>query len=468
MLAASGVKTNATIVPIIIDPDFANADLTRTVESLCTYSQVRSNLNFNTQRSNTFFSTDFIALFDKYTFTIQKTKDCNFSDFIGRSTMSDENKALSEILFSEHNLNSGMDVGFKGNPNVGSVVLNQFVESPQFNQFANDFQQGDRIFIISSIFGGTGASGFPLLLNNLRNIQPQMPNCNIIKNAIIGAITVLPYFNVLTNPNSEVDSATFIGKTKAALGYYADSICDPQSALINALYYIGDTNRKSYSNQEGGITQKNNAHFIELASALAVVDFINTPNNSLGNCQVNQNTNCVTVQNPCYKEFGIAGNGETGQLVFNDLDQKTNAIIEKPMTQFVLFSKYFKDKIKSSLRQPWMKDKKIDETYLQSPFIKDLRSFQDSYLEWLKEMENNTVGFKPYNLDVNQSNLFHIVEGLKPKTLMKLASGYDLFDSYLNEGNKNLHSSGLKKEEIIFELFCKVTSILCEKKLNIL
>ena len=50
-----------------------------------------------------------------------------------------------------------MDVGFKGNPNIGSVVLNQIFESDAFNDFATSFGQGDRIFIVSSIFGGTGA-----------------------------------------------------------------------------------------------------------------------------------------------------------------------------------------------------------------------------------------------------------------------------------------------------------------------
>ena len=35
------------------------------------------------------------------------------------------NKAMMKILFSDKNLNSSMDVGFKGNPNIGSVVLNQ-------------------------------------------------------------------------------------------------------------------------------------------------------------------------------------------------------------------------------------------------------------------------------------------------------------------------------------------------------
>src|SRR4051812_15151934 len=44
MLLASGVemKNTDTVVPIIIDPDSANGDLTRTVEILRTYKDIRS------------------------------------------------------------------------------------------------------------------------------------------------------------------------------------------------------------------------------------------------------------------------------------------------------------------------------------------------------------------------------------------------------------------------------------------
>ena len=54
-----------------------------------------------------------------------------------------------------------MDIGFVGNPNIGSVVLNQFKESEAFKQFAANFSPDDRIFIVSSIFGGTGRGWFP-------------------------------------------------------------------------------------------------------------------------------------------------------------------------------------------------------------------------------------------------------------------------------------------------------------------
>lgn len=52
------------------------------------------------------------------------------------------------MLFSEANLESDMEVGFKGNPNIGSVVLNQFTDSQDFIDFADAFKPGDRIFTL--------------------------------------------------------------------------------------------------------------------------------------------------------------------------------------------------------------------------------------------------------------------------------------------------------------------------------
>ena len=121
---------------------------------------------------------------------IKDTEDRRFDQFIEYSSLSTENKAMMSMLFSEKNLAAQMQVGFKGNPNIGSVVLNQIVSSPQFIEFANSFEQGDKIFIISSIFGGTGASGFPLLLKTLRDPNASFPNHSIIKSTILNITSI--------------------------------------------------------------------------------------------------------------------------------------------------------------------------------------------------------------------------------------------------------------------------------------
>ena len=238
MLMASGIRMDVNeIVPIIIDPDVANADLTRTVTLMNNYSVLRSKLHFGDGNANQFFRIELNKTLSNYSLHIKDTDSKSFQEFIDYASMSKENKALTKMLFSEKNLQSSMDVGFRGNPNIGSVVLNQIVDSEDFVNFANSFQSGDKIFIISSIFGGTGASGFPLLLKTLR-IGKSFPNFSIINQANIGALTVLPYFKLNPDNKSEIDSSTFISKTKSALAYYEDDIV--KNGSINSLYYLAD------------------------------------------------------------------------------------------------------------------------------------------------------------------------------------------------------------------------------------
>lgn len=258
MMLASGVKLGVKeVVPIVIDPDVSNADLTRSVSLMNNYRAIRSSLSFIDSDTTMFFRTVLSQILPNYTLRIQDTDDKTFSQFIDLASMDKPTQAMMRMLFSEKNLSSSMEVGFKGNPNIGSVVLNQIVNSNDFLNFANNFEAGDKIFIISSIFGGTGASGFPLLLKTLRTGN-SFPNNDLINNAEIGAITILPYFKLETNSESEIDSSTFISKTKSALAYYENNISRNQS--IDALYYLADDVTNTYENHEGGSPQKNDAN----------------------------------------------------------------------------------------------------------------------------------------------------------------------------------------------------------------
>lgn len=247
MMMAAGVNIEADeIVPIIIDPDASNADLTRTVSLMNLYGKIRKELHFTENNESAFFRKEISKILVNYTLRINDTNGKTFQQFIDLPSMDTSTQAMMRMLFSEKNLNSSMDVGFKGNPNIGSVVLNQIVDSDDFVDFANNFAAGDKIFIISSIFGGTGASGFPLLLKTLRTGNT-FPNNELINNAEIGAITILPYFKLDNDQESEIDSSTFISKTKSALAYYENNII--KNGSVNALYFLADDVTNTYKKQ---------------------------------------------------------------------------------------------------------------------------------------------------------------------------------------------------------------------------
>ena len=387
---------------------------------------------------------------ENFGFPLKNTRDCLFKDFIKIDELNNANRALISLLFSEKNLNSDMKVGFKGNPNIGSVVLNQFANSQEYKDFANGFQQGDRIFIISSIFGGTGASGFPLLLKTLRSDRDSQ-SWNLINNAKIGAITVLPYFNVSQDDNSGVDSSTFASKTKSALAYYEHNIS--ANGGVDALYYIGDNIPASYENHDGGSEQRNNAHIIELCSALAILKFAATPDSELSG-------------DTLHYEYGLdTNNTDISQIIFSDLGRNTQVEIQKPMTQLLLMYKYLINECEKEYKhQPWAIDNNLDSSFFTGDFYKDLMKLLDSYREWLVEMADNNRAFKPFNID-RIKPLFDMVVGKAPAKMRKLSSNYALCDSILNS-NWNRRNKAATREQKFIELFYRATKDLVEHKYN--
>lgn len=458
MLLASGVKINTDkIYPIIIDPDSNNGDLELTVDVLKLYNAINEKLKSDSNQAELnndgFFKTEIIPINIKpgceYRLKIPEIEGKAFKEYIGFNHINDNspNKDLVSLLYSKKNLDLNMHIGFKGNPNIGSVALNQFDNTnPDFNEVANLFTQNDRIFIISSIFGGTGASGFPILLKNLREAgnltgNRQLPNGNFLANAKIGAVSVLPYFDLKPG---EIDSKDFISKTKAALHYYTDNLI----SKVNALYYIGYKDQTStYENNPGAITQKNKAHFVELASALAVINFMEEKN-----------------PDNIFKEYGV--NELTNPLSFDQLGKSSKNIMAKQMSQLKLLTLYFKYRFEHTLgNQPWSNRGKIkfDSDFLNNQFYKDIKDFNDHYDNWLVELSQNKPGFQPLNLSVNESSLLRLV--VNHETSRRWMNNFSVFDDYLNKEEK--YFEGTSEEVKLMSIFYNATQRLIKNVIKL-
>lgn len=419
MMLAAGVKLGVDeVVPIIIDPDVANADLTRTVSLMNKYREVRSHLTFSESVQTMFFRTEVSQILPGYTLKINDTGDKTFQQFIDLPSIDRSTQALLRILFSERNLISSMEVGFKGNPNIGSVVLNQIVKSADFENFANGFSQGDKIFIISSIFGGTGASGFPLLLKTLRTGK-EFSNFDIINNAEIGAITILPYFKLKSDSESEIDSSTFISKAKSALAYYENNIIKNNS--INALYYLADDMASTYDNHEGGASQQNAAHLIEFLAATAIFDFCSK-------------TYLGTVN----KELGLRE--LTGNVTFLSFHEKQKKELFSPLTEFLMLANCLNYKYKYYSSKAFNANNDNFKGLYDSSFMSVLRDLTKEYIDWLGEMKDNKRSLELFNLSAGDKP-FDIVVGLMAKKIRSLKSNYDLISARLNSAIKHCRSN---------------------------
>lgn len=473
-LLGSGVKINAKeVIPIIIDPDRANGDMNRTVDILKNYQRIRDK-GHDTAKPGFFnakISTlnELVATNQKekmsspdFRFELDGVQNERFRDFIDYNNLDKSNKALTDLLFSEENLEADMEVGFKGNPNIGSVVLNQFKNADVFKHFASNFEANDRIFIISSIFGGTGAAGFPLILKNIRNAPEYLSNFAFLRKAKVGAVTILPYFGVAPDDKSKIDKATFISKAKAALSYYARNVSGNNS--LNALYYIGDKDTKDYDNKEGAAEQRNDAHFVEVAAALSVIDFANLDDALL---QCEENGKAIS---PLYKEFGIKE--RTQDIDFSHLGSVSKDRIMKPLTQYQLMCMFLRDKLTDTIdKYPWSNHGtvKITKTFISQPFFSDyLINFNKAFEDWLTELKRNKVSFAPYKLDTDAKNIFYLLNGKEnhpTKSILPFAkNNYELFIDQLNDAEKNVGDP--PAEQKFLSIFYRATENLLQKKFN--
>lgn len=380
MLMASGMSTNGfTVVPVILDPHLDLEEKKNLHTLIESYQNIykKSTNNGSLNHLKGFFNSD-IATINDLNNQLNDTQQAagsneRFGSYINVANLAadDINNYFVQTLFSTKNLDSPLSVGFKGNPNVGTVVLGEMIEGADwFKAFKQHCEKDDRIFIISSIFGGTGASGFPLLEKKIRGAESQPA----VKNALMGAVTVLPYYG-LKDPSttgSDIDSANFYTKTKAALAYYEKTI------LSDYLYYAGETSLiQVYENDEK--KQDDKAHFIELVAASALFDFLGR-------------------ERP-----------ETQQFLTRAIEDVQNSLdivslgsgykeIVKCIADYKLLSAFINILPKESYF-PLSKNRGFDETFYKDASFKALEMFTNIYDNWYYELSTNKRAFAPLNTE---------------------------------------------------------------------
>lgn len=299
MLQAANVgdfPVDTEIFPIIIDYDVNNGDKKRTMEALELYDKINKGIYNRTvydekHPDNGFFSTRILQMKDalkdgKSTYNLQYAPDSGskrYSDSIAFDAMVGKIKPTQNLLNMLYNTDVEQEfaelyidttVGFRGNPNIGSVMLDQLESTNEFKEFIRLCNSDtDRVVIVGSLFGGTGSSGIPVLVNAIRGNQRAQVN-----SVRISTILVCPYFKISAPKKGEesegvIDDKIFESKTKAALHYYKQSL----NNKIDAIYYMGDSCKSDVDHNIGKEKQKNPANIIELVSALAICHFQKTP-----------------------------------------------------------------------------------------------------------------------------------------------------------------------------------------------
>lgn len=187
------------------------------------------------------------------------------------------------------------DVGFRGRPAVGAAAILASTanhDEPFWNSLFGAISNAGtgeqvRIFLIGSLFGGTGAAGFPTIARLLRQ---RVHEAGIDPQAVeIGGALLLPYFvfpgrgEVGPEDHPDLDgdqlahSELFLQQTRGALRYYHGLLRRPMPDgrhVLDTLYLVGWRPLIPMPRfREGGPEQVNPPLMPEMLAAMGAIRF---------------------------------------------------------------------------------------------------------------------------------------------------------------------------------------------------
>lgn len=401
MVLASGAPTfdNYEVFPIIIDYDKDNADKDRTVKLLQNYAAIHyaaftrhGQTTGQDGRNNQFFAAKLSCLhgLTNYVFPFQPaTPNEKFREHIGYDNLAGDTMLTKDLLKSLYDesdradteLNLNMTVGFKGNPNIGSVVFHTIKDTAEFRIFNGNFQPeaGDKVVIIGSLFGGTGASGIPEIVKAINDRQPDAK-------AAVSTILVLPYFAPMERRGGAIKASRFNSKTKAALSFYDDS---GLKDMVGKIYYVGDYYSTVIPYSEGGNDQINNANIVELIAVMMIEHFVAGRGGRDKEFKFSPDANIVV----------LPGQRNGQRLFMTDFDQTSIDMVLRHLVQLAIAMKFYHDEISPKkttnvdfhryldLNRALDSSNLTDATAHLSALCAGLKEFYGYYQAWLKEID---------------------------------------------------------------------------------
>lgn len=396
----------------LIDPDAGNGNLTRTKNLITSYVKCRNSLQ--KIDSAKIFKTDIKIPSDEkgLVWEIFSARGATLSNWINYENMIQNKPDLANLvslLFTESELKTELNEGFRGHPAIGSVVMSD-VQSEK-HPFKGLFEDIDRcskendvrIFFAGSVFGGTGAAGFPTLgakqvlkYNKLAVIGEG------VSKVLLGGALVLPYFSFEPDKETEKKEHMFVTTndfpiaTKAALEYYNE-----KELGFDQIYLIGDSlNQKVGKFGVGADKQENQPHYIELVSSLAAFDFFEQPqikgkSDRMYFTAIRENEMVGWSDLPISRNSGMINQKQT------ELKSLLTYLTIFAWT-FLTFGNKTLSKNHSDIKDAWYKDhfkfkEKNEDDKVKDPRQKEnkveidsFESFLKSFLLWITSLDDNS------------------------------------------------------------------------------
>ncbi|MDR1363644.1 MAG: hypothetical protein LBJ35_06305 [Spirochaetaceae bacterium] len=253
---------------LTIDADDANGNLTQTKNTLAAYRSFYDALNdagsLGLVKIDPVNEKVNIPLYQEDKKSLSKM--FNIPQYDGSDV-----DAFIRFLYTQNEIETEFNQGFYGHTSIGTLVVNDILKNNEIwaEQIAK-INENDFVVVIGSIFGGTGASAIPVLLDLLAAHKREV-------GFKLAALILNPYFQTVGNIKEEgllnPDSSNFHIKAKASLYYYYRQ---EHYKKTNALYIIGES-ESNFSFEafcRGSANQRNKAHPVELFAGTAIIDFI--------------------------------------------------------------------------------------------------------------------------------------------------------------------------------------------------
>ena len=215
-----------------------------------------------------------------------------------------EETDLADLVLSEKVEDFNLRHGYRAQTHLGSMMMyHSIIETAHsrancdlklfLNELIKASQNGNpRVFILGSVFGGTGASSIPIIPQAISRAAEIMSNgaANVLKSAYFGATLLTAYFSFRTPSGSELDNQKIIAtsdkfalNSQVAMMFYNDDAT--VKSTYQKFYMMGtsgiewDPMKREGENVNetitGGALQKNDSHYIELLAACSALSFHN-------------------------------------------------------------------------------------------------------------------------------------------------------------------------------------------------
>ena len=309
-LCAMGMFDDTDIHLLALDTDKNNGNFGRLKELKEAYVNTKGLKAENrVSHKETFFS----ANIKYYEFSPNYETKSTFKEVFGYGDTQynhREETDLADLVLDRNVEEFNLQHGYRAQTHLGSMMMYQSIVEAANSKLPNGLKDfvsvlitettsgKAKVFILGSVFGGTGASSIPIIPQALSRAAQIISNgsADILKNAYFGSTLLTAYFNFnlpdagqLNQQKIIATSDKFALNSQVAMMFYDDDAT--VRSIYQRFYMMGTSglnwnpmqseSQKTNKTLTGGAAQKNDSHYIELLAACAAMDFLNSREDTL-------------------------------------------------------------------------------------------------------------------------------------------------------------------------------------------